>query len=241
MRILDLENSIDIYNEQLYNEDMKPKSIVYLDMDGVIADFFGGIEKLYGVKHWKELTSDRTKDLKAEVIDRITGTNFFETLPKFSTADQLINMIKQFTGGTFSICSSPLRGDNANSAKWKKVWISKNIEQPEKIIITGRKETYAVNKQTKQPNILIDDRPINIQKWQSVGGYGILYQANKDSLSKIKSSLEEFKQKYMVKEGGVGIITKQNTTADVKPGETKRQAAKFGFKLDSKGRPPRVR
>jgi hypothetical protein len=241
MRILDLENSIDIYNEQLYNEDMKPKSIVYLDMDGVIADFFGGIEKLYGVKHWKELTSDRTKDLKAEVIDRITGTNFFETLPKFSTADQLINMIKQFTGGTFSICSSPLRGDNANSAKWKKVWISKNIEQPEKIIITGRKETYAMNKQTKQPNILIDDRPINIQKWQSAGGYGILYQANKDSLSKIKSSLEEFKQKYMVKEGGVGIITKQNTTADVKPGETKRQAAKFGFKLDSKGRPPRVR
>jgi superoxide dismutase, Fe-Mn family len=38
---------------------------------------------------------------------------------------------------------------------------------------------------------------------------------------------------------GVGIITKQNTTADVKPGETQRQAAKFGFKLDRKGIPPR--
>jgi len=30
---------------------------------------------------------------------------------------------------------------------------------------------------------------------------------------------------------GVGIITKQNTTADVKKGETKRQAAKFGNKF----------
>jgi Fe-Mn family superoxide dismutase len=39
---------------------------------------------------------------------------------------------------------------------------------------------------------------------------------------------------------GVGIITKQNTTADVKPGETQRQAAKFGFKLDRKGQPPRL-
>jgi Fe-Mn family superoxide dismutase len=39
---------------------------------------------------------------------------------------------------------------------------------------------------------------------------------------------------------GVGTITKQNTTADVKPGETQRQAAKFGFKLDRKGQPPRL-
>ena len=40
---------------------------------------------------------------------------------------------------------------------------------------------------------------------------------------------------------GVGTITKQNTTVDVKPGETQRQAAKFGFKLDKKGLPPRLR
>jgi len=39
-------------------------------------------------------------------------------------------------------------------------------------------------------------------------------------------------------ENAVGIITKQNTTKDVKPGETQRQAKKLGFKLDKKGRPP---
>ncbi len=36
---------------------------------------------------------------------------------------------------------------------------------------------------------------------------------------------------------GVGIITKQNTTADVKPGETGRQANKFNLDVDSKGTP----
>ena len=37
---------------------------------------------------------------------------------------------------------------------------------------------------------------------------------------------------------GVGIITKQNTTADVKPGEVQRQAKKLGMTIDKKGRPP---
>ena len=41
-------------------------------------------------------------------------------------------------------------------------------------------------------------------------------------------------------EFGVGRITAQNTTKDVKPGETQRQAAKLGFKLDSEGRPPEL-
>ena len=188
-----LGEQIDENNKKLYNEDMADgKPIVYLDMDGVLADFFGGVENLYGVSHWKELTSDKTKDLKKEVIDRITGTDFFATLPKFPTADSLIDMVKTFTGGKFSINTSPLRGDHENSGKYKRVWISNNIEQPDEIIVTGRKESYAKDKASGTPNILIDDRPVNIQKWQAAGGYGILYQANRDSLTKVKKGLEDY-------------------------------------------------
>ena len=180
--------------EKLYNlkmpEQQNVKPTVYLDMDGVIADFFGGVEKLYGVSHWKQLTSDKSKDLRKDVIERITGTNFFETLPKFSSADQLIGIIKKYTGGKFSILTSPLRGDHDNSAKWKKVWINQNIEQPDETIVTGRKEKYAMTKGTA--NILIDDRPVNIQKWQDKGGYGILYQANKNTLSTIEQALKNY-------------------------------------------------
>ena len=188
-----LGKQIDENNKKLYNENMEDaKPTVYLDMDGVLADFFGGVEKMYGVEHWKQLTNDKTKDLKKEVIDRITGTDFFATLPKFPSADELINMVKKFTGGKFSINTSPLRGDHENSGKYKKVWISNNIEQPDEIIVTGRKESYAKDKGTGTPNILIDDRPINIQKWQAAGGYGILYQANRDSLDKVKKGLEGY-------------------------------------------------
>ena len=184
--------TIDENNKKLYNEDMNSKPVVYLDMDGVLADFFGGVEKMYGVQHWKELSSDKTKDLKQEVINRITGTDFFATLPKFQSADALIDLVKKFTGGTFSINTSPLRGDHENSAKYKKVWISNNIPQPAEIIVTGRKESYAKDKASGTPNILVDDRPANIQRWQGAGGYGILYQANRDQLTKVKEALEQY-------------------------------------------------
>ena len=187
-----LAEQIDENNKKLYNEQMDGKPTVYLDMDGVLADFFGGVEKMYGVDHWKQLTSDKTKDLKKEVIDRITGTDFFATLPKFQSADALIDMVKKFTGGKFSINTSPLRGDNENSGKYKKVWISNNIDKPDEVVVTGRKETYAKDKASGTPNILIDDRPVNIQRWQDAGGYGILYQANRDSLDKVKKGLEDY-------------------------------------------------
>jgi 5'(3')-deoxyribonucleotidase len=84
-----------------------------------------------------------------------------------------------------------LRNDYANSAKWKLAWIKENLTpQPAEIFITPNKEQHAVNADGS-PNILIDDRPINIQNWESKGGYGILYQANKDPLSKIEQGLKK--------------------------------------------------
>ena len=180
-------------NEKLYTEQMKEEPIVYVDMDGVLADFFGGVEKLYGVEHWKELTSNKDEGgLKQEVINRITGTDFFATLPEFPPADQLIAMVKKFTGGTFSILTSPLRGDHENSTKYKKLWINQHIANPEQVIVTGRKEAYAKDKASGTPNILIDDRPTNIERWQNAGGYGILYQANRDQLTKVQQALNDY-------------------------------------------------
>lgn len=185
---------VALNNEKLYNEaDMENKQpVVYLDMDGVIADFFGGVEKMFGVKHWKELTSKLTGgELKQEVIDRITGSDFFANLPKFPTADSLIQLVKSATGGRFSILTSPLIGDHENSATQKKAWISKNIEQPDEIIVSGRKEKWSKQKDGT-PNILIDDRPVNIERWEAKGGFGILYQANKDSIIKVQQGLNKY-------------------------------------------------
>ena len=189
-----MQTKVAVNNEQLYTEaEMTEKQpVIYLDMDGVIADFFGGVERMYGVDHWKELTSVKTGgDLKQEVIDRITGSDFFSTLPKFPSADALIQLIKSATGGRFSILTSPLIGDHENSAAQKKVWIAKNIERPDEVIVSGRKEKWAKQKDGT-PNILIDDRPVNIERWEAKGGFGVLYQANKDSIIKVQQELNRY-------------------------------------------------
>ena len=59
-------------------------------------------------------------------------------------------------------------------------------------IFTGRKEKYAMNRAYSKGNILIDDKPKNIQKWIDKGGIGILYQANQDSLDYLYDSLEKY-------------------------------------------------
>jgi hypothetical protein len=46
------------------------------------------------------------------------------------------------------------------------------------------------------------------------------------------------KASEFITEYGVGKITAQNTTADVKPGETRRQAKKMGMTINSKNEPP---
>jgi hypothetical protein len=82
-----------------------------------------------------------------------------------------------------------LRNDYANSAKWKLVWIKENlIPQPAEIYITPNKEQHAVNADGS-PNILIDDRGVNIVAWRSRGGIGIKYQADEDSLDLVAKGL----------------------------------------------------
>lgn len=164
----------------------KRKSEVYLDMDGVLADFFAEYAKLAGVQGtYRDIPPAKTDP----TLNKMVGTDFFARLPKFRSADTLVNMVSSIFGH-YNICSSPLRGDHANSEKQKRIWIAKHLSpQPKDIIITPRKERHAVQ-EDGTPNVLIDDRGDNITKWEAAGGVGIKYQADEDGLETVTRGLK---------------------------------------------------
>jgi hypothetical protein len=74
-----------------------------------------------------------------------------------------------------------LRDDYDNCTFWKRQWLEKNGYNPKEAIFTKLKEKFALDSKGR-PNILIDDRPENIDRWIEAGGIGIRYQADEDSL-----------------------------------------------------------
>jgi len=163
------------------------KPTVFLDMDGVLVDFFSAFAKLANVEHWKQMDSQRLQG----VLDKIVGSDYFAKLPKTNACDSIVEMAIDFAG-SYSILSSPLRGDIANSTKHKRAWVIDNLSpQPAKTIIIRDKSQYALLNGVQ--NILIDDRENNIHKWQEAGGYGIKYQANENDLSVISGALKAYK------------------------------------------------
>jgi len=162
------------------------KTKIYLDMDGVLADFFHEYAKIANVKSWRDIPPAKVDP----VLDSLVGTDFFGTLPKFPTTDALVKLAVSYAG-SYSICSSPLRNDFKNSEYWKKIWIRANLKpQPSTIEITSNKHLHAMSGNV--PNILIDDKRTNIEAWRKAGGIGIKYQADEDSLDVVKNALDMY-------------------------------------------------
>ena len=157
-------------------------SVIYLDMDGVIADFFGGIEALYQVNHWKSI-----KDKEKIFVD-LRDTDFFNTLDTFENTSKMFSHVTDVAWLNeirWGICSSPLRGDTFNSAYWKRVWLTDMAFLPNDLsdlVFTQNKHKYAKDPVDRRPNILIDDKPENIERFNAAGGIGIRFQANQDDL-----------------------------------------------------------
>ena len=167
---------------------MKIKSKIFLDMDGVIADFFGETAKLCSKKHYKELTHDDIFNLM-ESLPNID--DYFAKLPVFKSNIVLLKRVLD-VAGCYYICSSPLQDEtepedskrnlffNRQSMIGKMLWIHNNLTpQPERICFSQDKwkDAPAVEKDGTI-NVLIDDKKSNIEAWEKAGGIGIKFQAD---------------------------------------------------------------
>ena len=173
--------SVDaLYENVLYYRQMKENlgeiaqaTEIYIDMDGVLADFFGEWAKLMNKKHWTKI------DDFPGALQKIRDTEqFWLELPILPQAKQLLALVKQLKG-EYNICSTPL-ADDPKSEPHKREWIKKNLAffPPKNIHITHDKPQYATQ-QDGTPNILIDDYGKNVDAWEAAGGTGFKYKDHK--------------------------------------------------------------
>jgi len=151
-------------------------SEIYVDMDGVLADFFGEWAKLMDVEHFTQINKVHDID---DALQKIRDTDdFWLQLPLLPQAKNLLDLIKQVKG-EYNVCSSPL-ADDPNSEKHKRTWIEQNLSffPPKNVYITHNKPQYATNKDGT-PNILIDDYGKNIRDWEAAGGIGFKHKDHK--------------------------------------------------------------
>jgi 5'(3')-deoxyribonucleotidase len=162
------------------------KPIVYIDMDGVLADFFGEVAREHDVSYWREI---HRKDLGIDQIAKEPG--FFADLPPMPNAGHLMKGSIQLSG-KYSILSSPLLSNVEDSSKEKSEWLNKYlVAHPPRAIIFDHEKYKFARQADGTPNILIDDWDTNIKLWESNGGIGILYK-DKDyteALRKLKLAL----------------------------------------------------
>lgn len=169
-------------------QQMKKPNMTYIDMDGVIADFFGGLAKEFNVNHWKDIPTQQ------EVIDKLTGTDFFSRISIFPTTIKFLHMIERYTRGRWAILSTPLKGDEENSSKHKDIWLDNlfgyafDNDFNKKRFYSAHKWKFATLYGEKQ-NLLIDDRPTNLEEFQNKGGLTIRYQANESKMDNLENKL----------------------------------------------------
>lgn len=133
---------------------------VYIDCDGVLADFDG----------WKAAIPGLTDANLWEEVKKIP--HFYRTLRLMPEATLLMEYLRGLDIPLAILTAIPRRDTIPDAEQDKREWVEKNFGPMEFHI-----GPYAVNKQQfAGPGlVLIDDSKLNIQQWRAKGGIGILY------------------------------------------------------------------
>lgn len=149
---------------------------LYLDMDGVQADFFGAWAKIHGKTNYKDIGDKLSRE------QSITNLNtrgpqfieeFFATLPVLSGGQRIVEWIKK-NRVPYTVLSAPLRGNEEASIRGKLTWLDQyNPGSSQDAIFTNNKAQHAV---TSQPNVLVDDYGKYVDLWQDAGGIAVKHE-----------------------------------------------------------------
>ena len=154
------------------------KYIIFCDLDGVLTDWDGAVEKL-GHGTIDDIKKKHGEDFVWKLIIK-AGIHFWSDMSWTKDGKQLWDYIKRYRP---TILSAPIAAQSSKIGK--KIWVKKNLGQVKLILESSKKKHLHAT-----PNaILIDDRPDNIARWKQAGGIGILHTDAVSTIEKLKELL----------------------------------------------------
>ena len=157
------------------------KSTLYLDMDGVVADFdeyaartlgLPPSEGIYPDEQWYKLASNE---------------RLYRDLEKTYYADELVDFCREFAWNKYNLyfLTAVPKGNDVPWAFYDKVvWAQKHFSGIPVHFGPFSKDKYV---HCTFGDILIDDRLSNIEEWRSAGGIAIHHKNFKDTIEALKN------------------------------------------------------
>ena len=162
------------------------KPHLYLDQDGVQADFFTAWaqwhNKKFGQSHVQRYKDIGSREQREQSISELNKegpefiAKFFATLPVLPGFARLLKWIIA-NKIPFTVLSAPLRNNEEASIQGKRAWLARhNPQGAANPIFTSDKAKLAT--QGGQSNVLVDDFKKYVQAWRDAGGIAVLHRDN---------------------------------------------------------------
>ena len=164
-------------------EEQESEFKVYLDMDGVLADFDQRFEDISGMKPKEFEAKYGTKEFW-NLIDEENKISFWVGIKPMPGAAALVNAVKKYN---YELLTSP--SAKKQSYLGKILWVRNHSDilggKP-RINFKRAKEKHEVKPELAKTDILIDDREDTIERWNAAGGTGIVYKSIGQVLNDLK-------------------------------------------------------
>jgi hypothetical protein len=148
----------------------KPKiECIYLDMDGVIADFTKRYKQLY---HMDPREAEKNNKWN-HFFDEFISSGQFATLDKMPGADKGIEFLRKASVPTQILSSTANEEKYDAISKQKMIWLQTHGITFNPIFVPGKKHKY---KYANPNSIIIDDTKSVIEDWNNAGGIGIWHK-----------------------------------------------------------------
>ena len=164
---------------------------IYLDLDGVFADFSGAVQK-----HCLGMTYNQHADQIWRKIE--TVPNFFLTLDILPDCYQIHHWAEWLSNDVQFLTALPRLTGQLKTAQRDKVdWVHRTIDRYAQVNVVSnwdQKQFFCRN----DYDVLIDDSERNIDQWREAGGIGILHTSVTNTIDQLKKLewLRDFKTKW---------------------------------------------